>query len=117
VPDRSKTPAPQSPFPSQELHDLLVKLGTLNDRHESLKELVEKLQVRNIKHAIKIDNILKNLIINEIKKLELMNVPKDGRPSSGRVSKIPDDFIQKLDEIKSIKAALEELKENFINVN
>ncbi len=32
-------------LPSKELQDLLVKLGTLNDRHEQLKSMVEDLKV------------------------------------------------------------------------
>lgn len=49
MPDRAKTPLStneiNSQQPSAELQELLNKLGTLNDRHENLKSLVEKLQV------------------------------------------------------------------------
>jgi hypothetical protein len=52
IPERVKTPAVNydnsTQQPSQELQDLLNKLGTLNDRHEKLKDLVEKLQVKYI---------------------------------------------------------------------
>lgn len=35
--------------PSKELQDILSKLGTLNERHEKLRELVERLKVRKRK--------------------------------------------------------------------
>jgi hypothetical protein len=49
--------------------------------------------------------------------LDLLNRPKTAYDSSNNTdTKLPDDLIQKLDDIKQIKAALEELKENFTNV-
>jgi hypothetical protein len=47
----------------------------------------------------------------------MSNMPRTGHDSSNNISaRLPEDFIQKLDEIRNIKAALEELKENFTNV-
>lgn len=47
----------------------------------------------------------------------MLNMPRTGNDSSNNtVARLPDDFVQRLDEIKNIKAALEELKENFTNV-
>lgn len=63
------------------MQEILLKLGTLNDRHEALKELVELLKSELEKNA-----------------------------GSG---KVPEDILQRLDEIKRIKAALEELKNNL----
>jgi superfamily I DNA/RNA helicase len=71
--------------PSKELAELLLKLGTLNDRHESLRELVDLLRA------------------------ELEKQGKNGQ--------VPEDILQRLEEIKRIKAALEELKNNFAIVN
>ena len=48
----------------------------------------------------------------------MLNIPRTANDSSNNTgARLPDDFVQKLDEIKNIKAALEELKENFTNVN
>ena len=74
---RDSRPNSSSDHPSKELQEILLRLGTINDRHETLKELVDLLKA-------------------EIEK-----------QSKG---KIPDDILQRLDEIKRIKAALEELK-------
>lgn len=38
-------PTSSSPQPSKELQEILLKLGTLNQRHEDLKDLVELLRV------------------------------------------------------------------------
>ncbi len=37
---------PNTPVPSKELQELLNKLGTLNQRHEDLKAIVEQLRVK-----------------------------------------------------------------------
>ncbi len=71
--------------PSKELQELLIKLGTLNDRHESLRELVD-----------------------------LLKAELDKQSGNG---KVPEDIMQRLEELKRIKAALEELKNNFAIVN
>jgi chromosome segregation ATPase len=71
--------------PSKELQELLLKLGTLNDRHESLRELVE-----------------------------LLKAELDKQAGNG---KVPEDIMQRLEELKRIKAALEELKNNFAIVS
>ena len=84
-PKQLKKSPPSTPQnPTKELEELLSKLGTLNERHEHLKEEVDKLR----------DELAK-------------------RPTTGGAFKLPDDFAQRLDEIKLIKAALEELKNNL----
>ena len=80
---KKSTPPSTPQNPTKELEELLNKLGTLNERHERLKEEVDKLR----------DELAK-------------------KPTTGAF-KLPDDFAQRLDEIKLIKAALEELKNNL----
>lgn len=47
-----------SPVPSANLADLLEQLGTLNDRHEHLRALVEALEVKKMKHEKTDSNFL-----------------------------------------------------------
>jgi DNA repair exonuclease SbcCD ATPase subunit len=76
-------PASTSKFPTEELQEILIKLGTLNDRHETLREQVERLK--------------KDL---------------DAKPNEVGV-KLPDDFAKKMEEIQRIKEALNDLKFDF----
>jgi DNA repair exonuclease SbcCD ATPase subunit len=90
VPSPAKRP--NTPVPSKELAELLNKLGTLNQRHEDLKAIVEALRL-------------------ELAKKQQPVVSTD----NNKTSNLPDDLAQKLDELKRIKSDLEELKNNFSN--
>ena len=47
-----------------------------------------------------------------------MNRPYKNESNETNVSfKLPDNFLEKMDEIQSLKAVLEELKDNFNSVN
>ncbi|CAF0811876.1 unnamed protein product [Brachionus calyciflorus] len=91
---KEKTPSftpssrPSSFHPSKELQDILSKLGTLNERHESLRDIVDKLR------------------------FELGKKPQPQSINEQSI-KLPDDFAEKMDEIKNLKSLLEQLKKNF----
>ncbi|RNA31853.1 glutamine-rich 2-like isoform X4 [Brachionus plicatilis] len=90
---RTKTPStvsqsrPSSHHPSKELQEILSKLGTLNERHEQLKDIVDQIR------------------------LELNRKPSN--QSSQQSFKLPDDFAEKIDEIRDFKSILEDLKKKF----
>jgi len=68
-----------------EFKKCLGELGTLNERHENLKDLVDNLR------------------------LEMGKKPNEAR--------LPDDFTQKMEDLKNLKMAFEELLNNFNSEN
>lgn len=123
--------------PTKELQEILSKLGTLNERHEKLRELVEKLKVIFILFVFtkKIFCVLYTVclfFLNE--KDELRNkMDKSDKPPAPVVQslpplpstvtveppppsstfKLPADFSEKIDEIKKIMNMLQELRNSI----
>ena len=97
-------------YPSRDLQDLLAKLGTLDSRHERLREEVDLLRVQT-EFEINLTRF-RYLFFLSFFKHELNN-------NQSQPMRLPDDFGQKMDDIKKIKASLDELIKNFniVNIN